>query len=39
MDSNMTFRIDSEVKAQMAAIFDALCMSNSTAFKIQAIAC
>ena len=32
MDSNMTFRIDSEVKAQMAAICDALGMSTSTAF-------
>lgn len=29
MDSNMTFRIDSEVKAQMAAICDALGMSTS----------
>ena len=27
MDSNMTFRIDSEVKAQMAAICDALGLS------------
>ena len=36
MDSNMTFRIDSEVKAQMAAICDALCMSTSTAFNIFA---
>lgn len=34
MDSNMTFRIDSEVKAQMAAICDALGMSTSTAFNI-----
>ena len=33
MDSNMTFRIDSEVKAQMAAICDALGMSTSTAFN------
>lgn len=36
MDSNMTFRIDSEVKAQMAAICDALGMSTSTAFNIFA---
>ena len=33
MDSNMTFRIDSEVKAQMAAICDALGMSSPTAFN------
>ena len=36
MDSNMTFRIDSEVKAQMAAICDALGMSTSTDFNIFA---
>ena len=35
MDSNMTFRIDSEVKAQMAAICDALGMSTSTAFAFE----
>ena len=29
MDTNMTFRMDSEVKAQMAAICDALGMSTS----------
>ena len=32
----MTFRMDSEVKAQMAAICDALGMSTSTAFNIFA---
>lgn len=36
MDTNMTFRMDSEVKAQMAAICDALGMSTSTAFNIFA---
>ena len=37
MDSNMTFRIDSEVKAQMAAICDALGMSTSS--KRHAFCC
>ena len=36
MDTNMTFRVDSEVKAQMAAICDKLGMSTSTAFNIFA---
>ena len=36
MDTNMTFRMDSEVKAQMAAICDKLGMSTSTAFNIFA---
>jgi len=36
MDSNMTFRIDSEVKAQMAAICTQLGMTTSTAFNIFA---
>ena len=36
MDTNMTFCMDSEVKAQMAAICDALGMSTSTAFNIFA---
>ena len=30
MDSNMTFRIDSEVKAQMAAICDAVSYTHLT---------
>ena len=38
MDTNMTFRMDSEVKAQMAAICDKLGMSTSTAFNIFAMA-
>lgn len=36
MDTNITFRIDSEVKAQMAAICSQLGMSTSTAFNIFA---
>ena len=36
MDTNMTFRMDSEVKAEMAAICEALGMSASTAFNIFA---
>lgn len=36
MDTNMTFRIDSEVKAQMATICEQLGMSQSTAFNIFA---
>ena len=36
MDTNITFRMDSEVKTQMAAICDALGMSTSTAFNIFA---
>lgn len=36
MDTNMTFRMDSEVKAQMASICEALGMSTSTAFNIFA---
>lgn len=36
MDTNMTFRIDSEVKSQMAAICSQLGMSTSTAFNIFA---
>ena len=32
MDTNMTFRIDSQVKAQMAAICEQLGISTSTAF-------
>ena len=34
MDTNMTFRIDSQVKAQMAAICEQLGISTSTAFNI-----
>ena len=34
MDTNMTFRIDSEVKAQMNAICNQLGMTASTAFII-----
>lgn len=36
MDSNITFRIDSEVKSQMSAICSQLGMSTSTAFNIFA---
>ena len=36
MDTNMTFRIDSEVKAQMSAICSQLGMTTSTAFNIFA---
>lgn len=36
MDSNVTFRIDSEVKAQMATICDQIGMTTSTAFNIFA---
>ena len=36
MDTNMTFRMDSEVKAQMAAICNELGMTTSTAFNIFA---
>ena len=36
MDTNMTFRMDSDVKAQMAAICEKLGMSTSTAFNIFA---
>lgn len=36
MDANMTFRMDSEVKAQMAAICAELGMTTSTAFNIFA---
>lgn len=36
MDTNMTFRMDSEVKTQMASICEALGMSTSTAFNIFA---
>ena len=36
MDTNMTFRMDSEVKAQMASICETLGMSTSTAFNIFA---
>ena len=36
MDTNMTFRMDSEVKAQMAAICTELGMTTSTAFNIFA---
>lgn len=35
MDTNMTFRIDSEVKAQMNAICNQLGMTASTAFNGQ----
>ena len=34
MDTNITFRIDSEVKAQMNAICSQLGMTASTAFNI-----
>ncbi len=36
MDTNMTFRIDSDTKKQMAAICDRLGMTVSTAFNIFA---
>jgi len=36
MDTNVTFRIDSEVKAQMAEICSQLGMTTSTAFNIFA---
>ena len=36
MDTNMTFRMDSEVKSQMAAICAQLGMTTSTAFNIFA---
>lgn len=36
MDTNMTFRMDSEVKAQMASICEALGMTVSAAFNIFA---
>lgn len=36
MDTNMTFRMDSEVKAQMSAICSQLGMTTSTAFNIFA---
>lgn len=36
MDTNMTFRMDSDVKSQMAAICAQLGMTTSTAFNIFA---
>ena len=36
MDTNMTFRMDSEVKSEMAAICKELGMSTSTAFNLFA---
>lgn len=36
MDTNMTFRMDSEVKAQMSAICAQLGMTTSTAFNVFA---
>ena len=36
MDTNMTFRMDSEVKAQMSAICSQLGMTTSNAFNIFA---
>lgn len=36
MDTNITFRMDSETKAQMAAICSELGMTTSTAFNIFA---
>ncbi|HIT32739.1 MAG TPA: type II toxin-antitoxin system RelB/DinJ family antitoxin [Candidatus Enterenecus stercoripullorum] len=36
MDTNMTFRMDSEVKTRMAAICEQLGMTTSTAFNIFA---
>lgn len=36
MDTNMTFRMDADVKAQMAAICSQLGMTTSTAFNIFA---
>ena len=38
MDTNMTFRMDSEVKAQMSAICAQLGMTPSTAFYVVAYA-
>ena len=34
MDTNMTFRMDSEIKAQMSAICKELGMTTSTAFNL-----
>lgn len=36
MDTNMTFRMDSEVKSQMSAICAQLGMTTSTAFNVFA---
>ena len=36
MDTNMTFRINSEIKAQMSAICKELGMTTSTAFNLFA---
>lgn len=36
MDANMTFRMDADVKAQMAEICDQIGMTTSTAFNIFA---
>ena len=36
MDTNMTFRMDSEIKTQMAAICAQLGMTTSTAFNLFA---
>ena len=36
MDTNMTFRMDSDVKMQMAAICKELGMTTSTAFNLFA---
>lgn len=36
MDTNMTFRMDSDIKAQMSAICNQLGMTTSTAFNIFA---
>lgn len=36
MDTNMTFRMDSQVKAQMATICEQLGMTTSTAFNMFA---
>lgn len=36
MDTNMTFRMDADVKAQMAAICKELGMTTSTAFNLFA---
>lgn len=36
MDTNMTFRMDSQIKAQMAAICEQLGMTTSTAFNMFA---
>lgn len=38
MDTNMTFRMDSDVKAQMSAICKELGMTTSTAFNLFATA-